>query len=132
MGLFKSKKNNKDHDSEKRQNEDINNKNTESKVKTDLRMDDIDEADVDDNIIEVKRTMGRKGKILVALTIMIIAVGLITAMVRYNMIKTYRGYDVVASVKTTGDNIADYVVFAGNVLKITKDGASYVDEKGNV
>ncbi len=132
MGLFKSKKNNKDHDSEKRQNEDINNKNTESKVKTDLRTDDIDEADVDDNIIEVKRTMGRKGKILVALTIMIIAVGLITAMVRYNMIKTYRGYDVVASVKTTGDNIADYVVFAGNVLKITKDGASYVDEKGNV
>ena len=60
----------------------------------------------------------------------VVVLGLVTALLRYNAIKTYTQYDVVSATETSGDNIADYSVFAGNVLKVTKDGASYIDEKG--
>ena len=94
--------------------------------------DDMDEeslANGRDNVIEVKRTMGKKGKMLLAIAAIVVVLGLVTALLRYNAIKTYTQYDVVSATETSGDNIADYTVFAGNVLKVTKDGASYIDEK---
>lgn len=93
-------------------------------------MDKDDASEKNENVIEVKRTMGKKGKAIVACAVLLMVVGMATAMYKYNTIKTYKGYDVVSSVETSGDNIADYVVFAGNMLKVTKDGASYIDEKG--
>lgn len=85
-----------------------------------------------DNVIEVKRTMGKRGRVIVAVAVAVIAVGLSISYMRYSAVKTYDGFDVVKSVETSGDNIADYFVFAGNVLKVTKDGASYIDETGTV
>lgn len=85
-----------------------------------------------DNVIEVKRTIGKKGRYILGAAIVIVAAGLVSAYLRYNTIKTYEGFTVVKSVDTSGDNIADYYVFAGNVLKVTKDGASYIDETGTV
>ncbi len=95
-------------------------------------MDDDSRKSGMDNVIEVKRVMGRKGRLLVTLALLLVLLGLATAFFRYNAIKTYKSYDVVNSVMTSGDNIADYTVFAGNVLKVTKDGASYIDEKGDI
>lgn len=84
----------------------------------------------EDNVIEVKRTMGKKGRLLLTLAAVLVAVGLVSAYVRYHSMKTYVNYTTVSSTQNTGDNIADYIVFAGNVLKVTKDGASYIDEDG--
>ena len=83
-----------------------------------LTEDDMDEeslANGRDNVIEVKRTMGKKGKMLLAIAAIVVVLGLVTALLRYNAIKTYTQYDVVSATETSGDNIADYSVFAGNV-----------------
>lgn len=92
--------------------------------------DDIEPDKTDSNVIEVRRAMGRKGKLIMAAALAVIVIGIVTALVRYNAIKTYTQYKVISSTETSGDNIADYLVFAGNVLKVTKDGAAYIDEKG--
>lgn len=94
--------------------------------------EDTDKDDTPDNIIEVKRTMGKKGKAILAVVLVLIVAGLFSAYFRYGMIRTYEKFDTVNSIETSGDNIADYSVFAGNVLKVTKDGASYIDETGTV
>ena len=60
--------------------------------------DDMDEeslANGRDNVIEVKRTMGKKGKMLLAIAAIVVVLGLVTALLRYNAIKTYTQYDVV-------------------------------------
>lgn len=98
--------------------------------KKNKRNEDAEEKDYDDNVIEVKRTMDKKGKLLAGAAALLVVAGLVSAYVRYNAIRTFSDYDVVKSVDTSGDNVADYVVFAGNVLKVTKDGASYIDENG--
>ena len=62
--------------------------------------DDMDEeslANGRDNVIEVKRTMGKKGKMLLAIAAIVVVLGLVTALLRYNAIKTYTQYDVVLS-----------------------------------
>ena len=54
--------------------------------------DDMDEeslANGRDNVIEVKRTMGKKGKMLLAIAAIVVVLGLVTALLRYNAIKTY-------------------------------------------
>ena len=119
MSLFKKNKK-KDADIHEEQN---------GSVKT---LYDEDKDNSADNVIEVKRTMGKKGRVIVAVAVAAIAVGLGTSYMRDSAVKTYDGFDVVKSVETSGDNIADYFVFAGNVLKVTKDGASYIDETGTV
>ena len=71
--------------------------------------DDMDEeslANGRDNVIEVKRTMGKKGKMLLAIAAIVVVLGLVTALLRYNAIKTYTQYDVVSATETSGDNIA--------------------------
>lgn len=65
-----------------------------------------------DNVIEVKRTMGKKAKCSSLSRQFVVVLGLVTALLRYNAIKTYTQYDVVSATETSGDNIADYTVFA--------------------
>lgn len=114
----------------------INNENIKKITKGDNEETDagslFDGKEGPDNVIEVKRTIGKKGRYILWAAIVIVAAGLVSAYLRYNTIKTYEGFTVVKSVDTSGDNIADYYVFAGNVLKVTKDGASYIDETGSV
>ena len=48
--------------------------------------DDMDEeslANGRDNVIEVKRTMGKKGKMLLAIAAIVVVLGLVTALLRY-------------------------------------------------
>ncbi len=65
-----------------------------------------------DNVIEVRRTMGKKGRCVLGAAIVLIVVGLISAYWRYSAIKTYEDFDTVKTVETSGDNIADYFVYA--------------------
>lgn len=89
-----------------------------------------DTEESDDKVIVVKRTMSRKARMLAVIFAMLLLLGIVAAYMRYNSIKTYESYSVVSSDETSGDNLADYTIFAGNVLKVTKDGASYIDEDG--
>lgn len=83
-----------------------------------------------DNVIEVKRTMGRKARLLIWLTVVVVIALTVSSYIRYSLIRTFEGFDVVSSVETSGDNSADYKAFGTNVIKVTKDGASYIDENG--
>lgn len=84
-----------------------------------------------DNVIEVKRTMGKKAKLLILLAGIIVVALITSAFIRYSYVRTFEDFDVVSSVKTSGDNSADYKTFGANVIKVTKDGASYINEDGD-
>jgi hypothetical protein len=45
--------------------------------------------------------------------------------------RVYNGYEVVDSYETSAESSTDYILFEDNVLKVTKEGASYVDVEGN-
>lgn len=115
----------------KKQTEINSEANTENDEMNDIISTDTGNPD-EDNIVQMKQEVGKKGKLLIIAIIALMVLGMIISFARYSSIKQYQHYDVVSSVDTSGDNIADYSVFAGNVLKITKDGASYIDEKGIV
>lgn len=86
----------------------------------------------EEKVIEITRTLSKRGKIiLLAAVILLVAIAVIIV-VKAMKNREYEGYTVISSVETSGDNIADYVMFAGNVLKVTRDGTSYIDETGNV
>ena len=55
-------------------------------------MDEESLANGRDNVIEVKRTMGKKGKMLLTIAAIVVVLGLVTALLRYNAIKTYTQY----------------------------------------
>ena len=142
MKLFRKKDEN-DKKYIGKENKDIGKESKDSAqadyIEVDLDDMDYDSADgnerigrdgTDSNVIEVRRAMGKKGRLIMTVALLVIIAGLATALIRYNLIKTYTQYKVISSTETSGDNIADYLVFAGNVLKVTKDGAAYIDEKG--
>ena len=87
--------------------------------------------DTDSNIIEVTPGMSGRLKLLILLLVILIAAVTIVSVRRYISTREYRAYDVVTSTETSGDNIANYVLFSDNVLKVTKDGVSYIDQSGN-
>ncbi len=85
----------------------------------------------EENIIEVTPGISARVKILICILVALIVVVVAFAVKKYISNKEYSGYSIVSSMETTGDNIADYVMFGDGVLKITKDGASYIDASGN-
>lgn len=111
----------------------IKNRNkTETNEKIKEGFDGQTDSSEEEKVIEVTRTLSKRGKIiLLAAVILLVAIAVIIV-VKAMKNREYEGYTVVSSVETSGDNIADYVMFAGNVLKVTRDGTSYIDETGNV
>jgi hypothetical protein len=85
----------------------------------------------DDKVIEVTPGMSLKTKLIIVAAIIIVAVVIIFSVRKAMNSRVYDSYEVVSSIETTGDNIASYVMFNDSVLKITKDGTSYIDNSGN-
>jgi hypothetical protein len=85
----------------------------------------------DNKVIEVTPGMSVKMKLVIAAVIIIIVVFAVFAVRRAMNSRAYDSYDVVSTVETTGDNIANYVMFNDSVLKVTKDGTSFIDNSGN-
>lgn len=85
----------------------------------------------DDKVIEVIPALSAKAKLIIALLVTIFLVIVVITVVRAMNNRTYEDYDILASTPTSGDSIADYVVFGDSVLKVTKDGTSYIDQSGN-
>lgn len=92
---------------------------------------DKNENEDENNIIEVTTGMSARVRILIFLLIIVVAGIVIYAVNKYINNRVYNGYEIVSSTETTGDSVADYILFNDNVLKITKDGASYIDASGN-
>lgn len=77
----------------------------------------------------VQREISRRKKI-VFFTVLIVAA--VAGIVIYIMLhKEYKGYKVVKSAETNYENTASYVQFAGNLLKYTPDGVSYINANGD-
>lgn len=77
----------------------------------------------------VQREISRRKKIVFFAVLIVAAV---TGIVIYVMLhKEYKGYKVVKSAETNYENTASYVQFAGNLLKYTPDGVSYINANGD-
>ena len=72
--------------------------------------------DTDSNIIEVTPGMSGRLKLLILLLVILIAAVTIVSVRRYISTREYRAYDVVTSTETSGDNIANYVLFSQTAL----------------
>lgn len=62
----------------------------------------------------------------------VLAVVIVFIVVRSMLNRKYEGYRVVESNETYYENAANYVQFAGGLLKYTPDGASYINTNGDV
>lgn len=77
----------------------------------------------------VQREISRRKK-MVFFAVLIVAA--VAGIVIYVMLhKEYKGYKVVKSAETDYENTASYVQFAGNLLKYTPDGVSYINANGD-
>lgn len=91
-----------------------------------------DDEEPDQNkIIEVVPTLPKRLVILITVIVVVVVVFGIISIRRAIASREYKSYEVLQSVETSGDNIADYVQYGNSVLKITKDGTSYIDKNGN-
>lgn len=99
------------------------------KTKRTAKREQID--DENSNVIEVTPGISARVKVLIVILVILIAAVVIVSVGRYINTREYQGYNVVSSVETNGDNIADYIMFSDNVLKVTKDGVAYIDATGN-
>lgn len=114
----------------------IENRKTKKKkanriYETDAKRTVKNQNEEETNIIEVTPGISARLKILIVLLVVVIAAVVIVSVKRYIDTREYKSYEVVSSVETNGDNIADYVKFSDNVLKVTKDGVAYIDATGN-
>ena len=89
------------------------------KTKRTAKREQID--DENSNVIEVTPGISARVKVLIVILVILIAAVVIVSVRRYINTREYQGYNVVSSVETNGDNIADYIMFSDNVLKVTKD-----------
>ena len=77
----------------------------------------------------VQREISRRKKIVFFAVLIVAAVAGIVIYVMLH--KEYKGYKVVKSAETNYENTASYVQFAGNLLKYTPDGVSYINANGD-
>ena len=77
----------------------------------------------------VQREISRRKKMVFFAVLIVAAVAGIAIYVMLH--KEYKGYKVVKSAETNYENTASYVQFAGNLLKYTPDGVSYINANGD-
>lgn len=78
---------------------------------------------------ELIRKSKRKNRYIVVVLIAIVAISVV---IIYSLLnREYKGYKVLESNETTYENTANYTQFAGNLLKYTPDGVSYINKNGD-
>jgi hypothetical protein len=85
----------------------------------------------EEKVIEVTSGMSLRTKLIIIVAIIVVVVCSFLVARKLMNSRAYDSYEVISSIETTGDNIADYVMFDGSVLKVTKDGTSFIDNSGN-
>lgn len=92
------------------------------------------EKDIDDSEDEVKQDKRARmrvnpvafGKLAIGIVVVIFAIGIVQLIPGAN----YNGYEVVEETSVTNASMVDYVPYQQSLLKYSRDGATYVNEKG--
>ncbi len=90
-----------------------------------------EDINADDKVIEVTPALTGRAKLLLILLVVLIAVVVVSVVRRVMNNRVYEGYDIISASPTSGDNIAEYVMFGDSMLKVTKDGTAFIDASGN-
>lgn len=89
--------------------------------------DDEDDDEYDENDVQSQVNFS----VLVRVLILILVVGVGTFILHYIVQSNYNGYEVIEKTNVKNSSMLDYIAYRNSLLKYSKDGATYVDEKGN-
>ena len=81
---------------------------------------------------EERREKKRAGKARLFVLLILLAVVIGVVWYVYSGIREFQGYKVLHSADTTYEANAEYTEFGGNLLKLTPEGVSYINENGDV
>lgn len=87
----------------------------------------------EEEIVRKAERRTRRKRFRIALIIITIGVAAVFSVLFYKENHRYTGYSVVweKEIPASESSFTEYVKFGDNVLKYTKDGASYIDRSGN-
>ena len=94
--------------------------NLKKKASDDLEHKDSEEGNQN---AAVMRSVGSKGLLIVGILLVVVVVYLFVSASNYN------SYEVVEETSVKNSAIVDYIPYQKSLLKYSKDGATYVDEK---
>ena len=69
--------------------------------------------------------------VLARFLILILAVGVGAFILHYVVQGNYNGYEVIEKTNVKNSSLLDYIAYENSLLKYSKDGATYVNEKGD-
>lgn len=69
--------------------------------------------------------------VLIRFLVLILVVGAGALILHYVVQGNYNGFEVVEKTNVKNSSMLDYIAYQNSLLKYSKDGATYVDEKGN-
>ena len=99
------------------------------KKKEDIQQFQSSETEDYNERVQLRENIYGFRKIMMILMVVIVVVVLMSLVISSN---DYNGYEVVEETSVKNASMIDYVVYQDSLLKYSKDGAVYVDEKGEI
>lgn len=90
-------------------------------------LESLDEKDEQEKIAVFRNRLEQFGKIIIGLVVISVILTIGYACI-FGI--AYNGYEVVEETSVKNASMVDYVPYQNSLLKFSKDGATYVDEKG--
>lgn len=90
------------------------------------------EQEDSEEIIKSARHKRLRRRILFGIALGVFLIALVFVWSRYQYYFQYTEYETVWETEVVEGAFAQYIPFGANLLKYTRDGASYIDENGNV
>ncbi len=120
----------------------MNNKNDEKKPSAARKLLNKRIKKQDDNVIYIesseeakeenakkKKQRSNTKKIIIIASLIVVL--LVVSLVYHILNREYKGYSVEVRMETNYENTANYTQYAGNLLKYTPDGVSYINANGD-
>ena len=90
---------------------------------------DISERDYGDENADVETQINFSA--LIRFLILVLVVGVGALVLHYIVQGNYNGYEVLEKTNVKNSSMLDYIAYQNSLLKYSKDGATYVNEKGD-